>query len=124
MLDFQQINKLGEVFNTTFGRASGKGYGLKATFAGNEVTIKYHVPVYFASEQILRDQVLRSEEEANVIVNDAIGKAKNEYRDLTGETISLKEKLSRDSVEMVSASTTTARKVAYYRKFYIFEISN
>ena len=124
MLDFQQVNKLGEILNTTFGRALDKGYGLKASFAGETMTINYHCAVYFATETNLRDQVKIAEDSANQIVNDAIGKAKTEFRDKTGQRVNLKEIDSKDSIEMVSTSSTAPRKVAYYRKAFVFEISS
>ena len=123
MLTFQQINKLGEIFNSTFGKATDKGYGLKCSFDGNKMALNYHVVVYFASEGNLRDQVIKSEAEANEIVNEALAAAKRDYREITGNTVKFSEAGSKDSVEMVSVSTTSPRKVAYYRKLFVFEIS-
>ena len=40
MLTFQQVNKLGEIFNSTFGRATNQGYGLKCSFEDNKMILK------------------------------------------------------------------------------------
>ena len=85
--------------------------------------LNYTVVVYFASERALHDQVTKSEAEANEIVNDALANAKQEYRELTGTTVKFSEVDSKDSVEMVSVSSISPRKVAYYRKAFVFEIS-
>ena len=48
---------------------------------------------------------------------------KNSFRDKAGRALKSKEISNKDSVELISATANSQRKIAYYRRKIIFEIS-
>ena len=94
---------------------NNKGYSIKYTFNGRELTLRYSTIVHMASEVDLRPQVSRFKEESNQILNNVMNSLKSHYKKVSKET--LKEKLSNenDSVELIQSTANSLRKVAYYR---------
>ncbi len=58
ILTFEETNILGNIINTTFGKASTRdaGYGITTSLAGNRLTLKYATVVHFNSSDGLTTQ--------------------------------------------------------------------
>jgi hypothetical protein len=124
-LTFDEINVLGNIFNTTFGRSSvtGAGYGITAKLHGSLLEIKYQTVVHYNSSDGLATQQKENERESVDVLNQGIAEAKRQFREASGRALKLKEVSSADDVELISATANNPRKIAYYRRHITFEIS-
>ena len=52
---------------------------------------------------------------ANDVFSDALKKIKSEFKDTTGRALTIKEVGRDDDVELISATSNSPRKIAYYR---------
>lgn len=110
---------LSTLCNTTYGK-SGSPSGTRsvtASFAGNTLTLKYTTVFHYAEERSLQMQMSQLAEESLSYLGQMITNLKSDFKEMTGETLKLKEVKSNDSVELVSA--LSMRKVAYYRRTHI-----
>lgn len=124
MLSLEQINALGNILNTTYGKASSKGGDRSVTgsLEGDTLTLKFLSVVQFASEQSLREQTDRMSEESVKVLADMVKKVKKEFKESVGSTLKLKEENSTDNVEIVAGSVHAPRKLAYYRRVHTLKI--
>lgn len=120
-----EINILGNLINTTWGKYSSPAgnWSITCSLAGESMTLKYTTIVYFASEQSLRDQVVRCAEEAKQRLTDHLSKVKSEFKDATGKTLKISNERSADDVELIQATAQSPRKIAYYRMNSIVALS-
>lgn len=125
ILTFEEINALGNILNTSFGGSSTRdaGYGITTSLAGNLLTLKYATVVYFNSSDGLATQKKEHERQSNEMLQKKLADVKKEFREQAGRALKLKEVNNRDDVELISASAPSERKIAYYRRQIIFEIS-
>jgi len=123
MLSIQQINVLGQILETSWGKSS-QTYSCKANLVGeNTLRVMFSTIVYLASERGMEVQIPRVAEEANERIAGLISDCKKQYKDISGEALTVKEESQRDNVELVQASSVNPRRVALYRKFVDFSIS-
>tara|TARA_B100000700_G_scaffold324460_1_gene430671 strand:+ start:3871 stop:4257 length:387 start_codon:yes stop_codon:yes gene_type:complete len=124
MLSSNEVNILGNIFNSSWGR-SGKGtYDCKATFQGNKIKIMYSTTAYFASERDMHFQQTRISEESLARIADLIKLSKDQFKEMSGSALKLDEVSNRDSLELVNASMNNPRRIFLYRRFAEFEILN
>ena len=88
---------------------------LKVTVEGNSMLIKYATIVHFAEDIALQLQVQRANEQALQLIDSKVADVKRDYRDETGETLRVEDKGGTDNIELISATSNSPRKVAYYR---------
>ena len=124
MLTIEQVNALGDILNTTFGKAASQrgDRAVSGSQEGDTLILKYMSVVQFASEQGLREQADRIAEESVKILKDAVKSIKKDFKEKTGTTLKLKEEGSYDNVEVVSGSVHSPRKIAYYRRTHTLTI--
>lgn len=122
MKSFTHHDVLSTLLNTTFGRASSPSgtVSVTASFAGNTLTLKYKTVLHFAEERSLQMQVDRAKQESMDRLQAGMTQLKKDFKELTGETLKLKELKSSDSMELVSG--LSHRKVAYYRRTHVLEV--
>lgn len=122
MQSFTHHDTLSTLLNSTFGR-SGSNSGtvsVTASFAGDALTLKYKTVVHFAEERSLQMQVDRARQESLDRLQAGMVQLKKDFKELTGETLKLKEVSSNDSLELVSG--LSHRKIAYYRRNHVLEL--
>lgn len=119
-----EINVLGNIIDTTFGKSSSPSgqCSVKAKLAGNRLTLMYSTIVNFASEQALRMQTERHVDEANQRLSSYVTDVKKQFKESAGRTLKLKELSSNDDIELISATSNSPRKIAYYRMSKVFDI--
>jgi len=122
MFTVQEIRALGNALNVTFGKSVDT---LKVTHSlqGDRLDLKISQIVHFSSEQSLREQVRQLAPSCNDIFSDALKKIKAEFKEATDRTLKVKELGRDDDVELISATSNSPRKIAYYRSFLKLEIS-
>ena len=124
-LSLKDIRAIGQIFNDTYGRSTTRdaGYGINASLQGNNLILKYQTIVQYHSVAGLEEQQKKYEKESNDVIAQGITEAKKQFRDLAGRTLSLNEVSNETSMEAVSASPHSPRKIAYYRRTIVFELS-
>ena len=73
MLNFEEVNVLGQVCNDTFGYTSTPSsptLSIKATLSGDILTVTYTTIVTLVSDRNMRDQCRRYEEESVKMTDD------------------------------------------------------
>jgi hypothetical protein len=117
MLSFDEINRLGQIIDSTFGKSSSYTgqTSVKASLAGNVLTVNMICVITLASDVPQRDQITTHREAAQTVVNQYMKKVREEFKELAGRALKVKESTVGDSVEIVSASPYVLKRSAYYR---------
>ena len=124
MLSSNEVNILGNIFNSTWGRSISGTYDCKANLQGNKIKIMYSTTAYFASERDMRAQQIRLSEESAVRVADLVKQSKEQFKEMSGKALKLDDVSDRDCLELVNASMNNPRRIFLYRRFVEFEILN
>jgi len=116
-MDFNDINVLGNLIDTTFGKSSSPtgAHSIKCSLAGETLTLKYTTVVHFASDTDLQMQVSRCAEEATQRLNAFLTDLKKAFKVESGNTLKTTKGPLSDNVELISATSNSPRKIAYYR---------
>jgi len=114
MLNAEEISVLGQVFNHTFGYSS-ETMKVTSSLHGDSLILKYVAVIQFASESSMEQQKAQYEKEANDCIADALKKMKADFREKAGRSIKVTEDSRDDSVQLISVSAHSPRKLAYYR---------
>ncbi len=117
MLSTNDVNILGNLLNTTFGKGGGGPASITGTLQGDVLSLKFSTMVYFACERSMRDQVNRVAEESIARLKNKISSLKKDFRDITDSTLKINELSSRDDLELVQATSNSPRRIACYRRF-------
>lgn len=111
---------------TIVGRSKSSGFAshsVKATFMdAGHIQLKYGAVVNFGSENERLQMARKWEDEAKQVMNDALKKIKEVYKEFSGETIALKETSAKDSIEIISGLLHNPRQTAYYRRIAVVEV--
>jgi len=119
MLNFEENNVLGQILNDTYGKSStavSPTMSIKGSLQGDILTLQYTTVVNLASERNLRDQVSVCEDESVKLTKQYLKNLKSEFKTDAGRGLKIKELSSDDTVEMITTSPYTPRKIAYYRR--------
>lgn len=117
-----RYDALSTLCNTTYGK-SGSPSGTRsvtASIAGNTLTLKYTTVFHYAEERSMQMQMASLQDESLSYLGQMATALKKDVKEMSGESIKLKEIKSNDSVELISA--LSMRKVAYYRRIHVLEI--
>ena len=122
-MNMTHLNALSTLLNTTFGRGSSNdgSRSVKASFEGNNLVLKFTSIVHFAEERSLQLQVDRLAEESTQLLKEALTNLKRDFKEVTSETLKSKDVKSHDNIELVSSASQ--RKVAYYRRTHVLELT-
>ena len=126
MLNSSEINVIGNIIDTTWGRystAKSPTVSIKASLSGDMLTLNYTTVVYFASEHAMSQQLPRYQDESAQVCNDYMKDLRKEFKESAGRALKVKEQDSSDSVEVIYVSSTSPRKTAYYRRVTTFLVS-
>ena len=113
----KEVNILGNLINSTYGKTSSPAgdYSIKCDLVGDSMVLKYTTIVYFASEKSLRDQVARSNQEAQSRLDEYLKNIKDNFKEIAGRTLKTEDVASGDNVELIQSTSNSPRKIAYYR---------
>lgn len=84
--------------------------------------LTYVTVMHIASDASLQLQTQRESERSISMINDAVKTVKASYKEASGKSLKVKESSTDDSVEIISTTFHSPRKVGYYRRHVIFEI--
>lgn len=122
---FDELNILGNIINHTFGKSSirDNGIHIATSLEGNLLSLKYNTVVYFNSSDGLTTQKKEHERMSNEGLDKCMASIKADFRDQASRALKVKEISNTDDVELISATANSERKIAYYRRKMVFEIS-
>jgi hypothetical protein len=128
MLSTHEVNVLGNVLNSTWGKGStmgdfgGPSMSMKTSLQGDVLSCNYTTIVHFASEHALRDQAKVFEDESVKVTNQYMKQLKKMFKSESGRALKVKSIGSTDSIELITASAFSPRKTGYYRRFTTYTI--
>jgi len=124
-MNFEEVNALGNLIDTTFGKSSSRdgSYSIKCKQAGENLLMNYTMIVHFATEHALREQVIRCADEAKQRLTECLSLLKTDFEAATGSTLTAKKESTADNVELISATSNSPRKIAYYRMNWVLKVS-
>ena len=124
MLNSNEVNILGNIFNTTYGRSSAGTYNCTANLEGNVIKINYNTTAYFASERSMQIQQSHLAQESNARLSDFLTHVKEQFKEMSGSALKLEKVSNKDSLDLINASMNSPRRVFSYRRVAYFEILN
>ena len=127
MLTSHEINCLGQLTNNTWGYPGAMNTkvptaAINVSLQGDTMTCTYTTIVNLMSDRNLRDQSRGFEEESVKIISEYIKELKKEFKKTAGRSLKSKETDSRDSIEVITASSFSPKRTAYYRRFTTFKV--
>ena len=112
----KNLDLIAEILDSTFDHPSKSGtYSLNYSLDGDRLQLKYSTIVHFASEQSLQTQLGSLRERSMQLIDEGISKLKKNYRDKSDSTLKIKDMGGTDDIELISATSNSPRKVAYFR---------
>ena len=121
------INALGQAIDSTWGRSSTPktaSYSVQFSFLGDSrLLTSYKVITNFVSEREMVLMKRSCSEESESVIAEHVKSVKDIYKQITGESISLKEENSTDSLEIINFNVHNPKRTAYYRRKVVFEIA-
>jgi hypothetical protein len=119
-MTFDEINALGQIIDTTWGKSSDTGmagHSCKVAYAGNNLTITYNAICTFASDQAMREQSKSYEKDADQIIAKLAVKIKSDFKTKAGRVLKMKEGISNGSFEIIGVqSHISPKRTALYRR--------
>lgn len=122
MLNIEEIRALGQATETTFGYSSSDRK-LTSRLNGDVLELQYMTVVHFAGELALSQQLEARREEANQIFADGLKRIKAEFKESVDRALTTKELNRDDDVELISATSNSPRKIAYFRSKVQLQVS-
>lgn len=122
MLNIEEIRALGQATETTFGYSSSDRK-LTSRLNGDVLELQYMTVVHFAGELALSQQLEARREEANQLFTDGLKRIKAEFKDSVDRALTTKEINRDDDVELISATSNSPRKIAYFRSKVLLQVS-
>ena len=127
MLSIEEVNCLGNILNSTFGKSSTPNTPTSSTvgvLSGNSVVVTYTTILHLPENYHYHDKnFLESEKEiAHKVCKDYISNIKSSFKKENNRNLSLKELSSDDSLELITVSPFSPIKKAYFRLKKVLEI--
>lgn len=125
-MTFEQINALGQILDTTFGKSStvkSATFSIKTKMSGDQIHVMYTTITNIVADKPSRDQVREQERISEKLIDDFITQVKKDYKTATGSTLKLKKGDSTDEIEMISMSAYNPKKTAYYRRRAVYTVN-
>jgi hypothetical protein len=126
-MDILEYNSLAQAIDTTFGRASTTGnasHSVKATIVGQDtMKLVYACVVNLTTDREALQMKQRYEDESNDVIKKYITKVKSVFKEDVGKAISLKEKSSDISFEMINMNPFNRKRTALFRRIVMFDIT-
>jgi len=126
-MTFEQVNILGQLLDTTFGRSSATAknptFSIKTTMAGDKITVTFTTIVGLVSDKVMRDQVKEEARVSEKYISDFIEQVKKDFKAAAGTTLKLKKGESSDDIELISMSPYNPKKTAYYRRRAVYTVN-
>jgi hypothetical protein len=121
MLSKEEVNELGNILNHTWGQSGG---GITSKIHGDRLLLSFSTIVHFASESSLQQQMPGLVDESMQLLIARLGDVKKQFKEATGNALKTSEFSNKDDVQLISATSNSPRKIAYYNRDLILDIQN
>jgi len=125
MLNFREVNILGNICDTTVGSSStirSPTVSIKTSLQDDKFSVTYMTIVNLASVYEMRALAKRYEEESIKIVNEYVKNVKKQFKSEAGRALKVKELNSSDTIDIITVSAFSPRRNAYYKRTTTFRI--
>ena len=125
MLNFREVNILGNICDSTFGKSSttrSPTMSIKTSLQDDKFSVTYLTIVNLGSVYETRALAKRYEEESIKLINDYMKNIKKEFKSQSDRSLKVKELNSRDVVDVINASAFSPRRSAYYKRITTFRV--
>lgn len=123
MLNSKGVDAIGQLIDYTWGRGGDGLRACRAHMQGSTLTLKFSTVFYFSTHESMADQTRRLSQESADCIKQKIAKVKEVYDKACDETIKTELVTDGDDVELISSHANTLRRVAYYHRTMVFELS-
>jgi len=122
-----EINMLGQILDTTFGRTStaeSATASIKTNLLGDILDVRYACIAHFGCEQAMSQQKQQYDDESVKLTDDYMASVKKQFKQAAGRALKVKQLSTDDEIEIISSQPhISPKRVAYYRRVSRFEIS-
>lgn len=122
MLNIEEVRALGQATETTWGHSSSDRK-LTSKLNGDVLELQYMTIVHFAGERALSQQVETRRDEANQIFTDGLKRIKKDFKESCDRALVTKELDRDDDIELISATSNSPRKIAYFKSRVRLQVS-
>lgn len=122
MLNLKEIRALAQAAETGWGQSTSDRK-LKSKFEGDILELSMMSIVQFSGEKALSQQLQAQREYANDVFAEQLKRIKAEFKESTERALVTKELERDDDVELVSATSNSPRKIAYFRAKVRLQVS-
>jgi hypothetical protein len=115
VLNIKEIRALAQATETSWGYSSTSDRKLTSKLQGDVLELQLLTVVQFASEQALSNQLQIQREHANQVFTEQLKRIKSEFKESTERALVTKELERYDDFELISATSNSPLKIAYFR---------
>jgi hypothetical protein len=121
------FNALGQAIDTTFGRSSTtnamSSQSIKMVLRGPEtLEVKFTTIVNLVNDREMVDLKKRFTDESSDLIEQALKRVKEDYKDATEKTVKFKQLSEKDGFEIINLNIYNRKRTAYYRRNLIFSV--
>ena len=122
MLNLKEIRALAQATETSWGYSSSERK-LTSKIQGDVLELQMMTIVQFGSELALSQQLQAQREQANQVFTEQLKAIKASFKESVDRALVTKELERDDDVELVSATSNSPRKIAYFRATVKLQVS-
>ncbi len=122
MLNLKEIRALAQATETTWGYSSSDRK-MTSKMNGEVLELQLTTIVHFASELALSQQLPAQRDYANEVFKSELKRIKEEFKSSTDRALVTKEISRDDNVELISATSNSPRKIAYFKAVVKLQVS-
>jgi hypothetical protein len=119
------IQTLGQLTDTSFGYSSTSGNAsesIKVALQGETMTVRFATIVHMVSDRPTQDQMGNYENEATQKIKSYVTKLKKDFEKAAGYKLKTKQINFDTSIELMTMSAYSPRKIACYRASAVFSV--
>lgn len=123
MLNLKEIRALAQATETSWGYSSSSDRKMTSKLQGDVLELQLMTVVHFAGEAALSQQLEAQRDYANQLFKEQLKRIKEEFKGSTERALVTKEVSRDDDLELVSATSNSPRKIAYFRANVKLQVS-
>ena len=122
MLNLKEIRALAQATEYSWGKSTSDRK-LTSKLQGDVLELQLMTVVHFAGEAALSQQLEAQRDYANQLFKDQLKRIKEEFKGSVDRVLVTKEINRDDDLELVSATSNSPRKIAYFRANVRLQVS-
>tara|TARA_B100001094_G_scaffold327211_1_gene384863 strand:+ start:539 stop:910 length:372 start_codon:yes stop_codon:yes gene_type:complete len=123
VLNLKEIRALAQATETSWGYSSTSDRKMTSKLQGDVLELQLMTIVHFAGESALSQQLEAQRDYSNQMFKDQLKRIKEEFKGSTDRALVAKEISRDDDLELISATSNSPRKIAYFRANIKLQVS-